>query len=97
MERADRELILRHVEYHAVLRRLFQEHQLLEKKLSCFEHRGFLTAREEIERNLLKKRKLLGVDRMLTIARSLDVNSDGGSNLSSDISETPDLPRPEVA
>ena len=67
MENSDKELILKVSKSNAQLRRLYQEHVLLEDMLSSFTKKGFLTAEEELEEKILKKRKLLGVDRMMSL------------------------------
>ena len=67
MENADRELIKKVLKSNLKLKRLYEEHQFLEHKLSGFQHRPFLTAGEQLELQRLKKRKLFGVDRMMEI------------------------------
>jgi len=67
MEASDRDRILRAIVGNAELRRLYEEHEALQNKLSEFENRGFLTVEEEVERTRLKKIKLRGVDRMMEI------------------------------
>ena len=65
MENTDRELIHKVIKTNAQLRRLYQEHEVLEDKLSCYESRTYLTTAEELELKRLKRRKLWGVDRMM--------------------------------
>jgi len=67
MERQDRERILKALEGNAELRRLYEEHETLQNELARFENRTFLTPGEEIEQKKLKKKKLMGVDRMMEI------------------------------
>lgn len=77
MESNERETILRELESNKLLRRLYNQHETLEKKLATFENRTFLTPNEEVERRLLKKKKLLGVDQMMKIVAELPAsNSD---------------------
>ncbi len=54
-------------------RMLYENHTLLEKQLQEFEKRPFLTADEEIEKNKVKKLKLIGKDEMETIVHSVTV------------------------
>lgn len=49
------------------LKRLYDEHVGLEEQLARLENRPYLTKEEEIEEKLLKKRKLVGVDKMMAI------------------------------
>ena len=67
MERADRELIEKVLLGNFELRKLYEEHCRLETVLESFENRPFLTSVEEIEEKQLKRRKLQGVDRMMSI------------------------------
>lgn len=67
MEQQDRQAILKVSKINAELRRLYEEHVLLEMKLERFENRLFLTANETMELQRLKKQKLFGVDRMMEI------------------------------
>lgn len=67
MEISDRELILRAIKYNTQLRRLYNEHLLLENKLDRLKSRSYLTTQEEIESKLLKLRKLKGVDKMMNM------------------------------
>jgi len=67
MENSDKELILRISQSDAQLRRLYQEHLLLEDLLDKYTRKGFLTAEEELEEKILKKKKLFGVDRMMSL------------------------------
>ena len=67
MESADHKLIVHLMESDARLRRLYDEHQQIEGRLVEFNSRSFLTADEEMEEKLLKKKKLLGVDQMMAI------------------------------
>lgn len=54
-------------------RMLYENHTLLEKQLQEFEKRAFLSADEEIEKNKVKKLKLIGKDEMETIVHSVTV------------------------
>lgn len=67
MENNERELILQELTKNAELRRLYREHEDLERRVSRFDSRNFLTSREEMELKRLKKQKLHGVDRMMRL------------------------------
>jgi len=67
MEDRERDLIERVLRTNVQLRRLYNEHMNLERKLSRFESRPFLTQPEEQELKQLKFRKLRGVDKMMVI------------------------------
>jgi len=67
MERKDRELIRSVIASNVQLKRLYQEHVELEERLARFEHRKFLTPKDELELKQIKKLKLMGVDRMMII------------------------------
>ncbi len=49
------------------LKRLYQEHEKLQKTLARYEHRGFLTSEEEVTVKGLKMKKLSGVEQMMDI------------------------------
>lgn len=74
MEKREHELISRVVSENVQLRRLYQEHEELERKLSKYENRVYLTPREEVELKKLKKEKLSGVDRMMQILAAHEGN-----------------------
>lgn len=67
MEQAERERILEAAQNNIALKRLYQEHEKLENRLSAIQRRKFMTIEEEVEAKLLKKRKLQGVDRMMQL------------------------------
>lgn len=50
-------------------RKLFEEHQDLEKRLEKFNRKRFLDSDEEIEKKRIQKIKLYGKDRMAAILR----------------------------
>jgi len=68
MEATERTLIKDLAVNNFELKKLYEEHKSLESKLSRFEHGGFLTTEEQMERKRLKKAKLQGVDQMMKIA-----------------------------
>lgn len=67
MEAAEKKRIQAIAESHFELRKLYKEHEEFERLLSTYEHKRYLTAPEEQEQRLLKRRKLHGVDRMMRI------------------------------
>ena len=67
MEDRERNLIERVLRTNVQLRRLYNEHMNLERKLSRFDSRPFLTQHEQQELKQLKFRKLRGVDKMMLI------------------------------
>ena len=67
MEANDKELILSLVDRDPDLKRFYDEHVQLEKRLAQINHKGFLNQDEEVERKRLQKVKLAGKDRMMEI------------------------------
>ncbi|MFQ5682632.1 MAG: DUF465 domain-containing protein [Candidatus Binatia bacterium] len=51
----------------AELKKYYEEHQDLEKKLLGYQHKSYLTPREEIEKKRLQKLKLIGKDKIMEI------------------------------
>jgi uncharacterized protein YdcH (DUF465 family) len=72
MEDTDRTKISNFLRNNQELKRLYREHQELESRLTRLGQRAYLTAAEEQEEKLLKKVKLRGVDRMLTIVEHVE-------------------------
>ena len=69
----DQTLLQSLIDNNPRFRMLYENHNLLEKQLQEFEKRPFLSADEEIEKNKVKKLKLIGKDEMETIVQSLTV------------------------
>ena len=67
MESKDEQLILSLVDRDADLKRFYDEHVKLEKRLAQIDHKSFLNKDEEVERKQLQKVKLAGKDRMMEI------------------------------
>ena len=67
MEHRDRERIISAAQRNAHLKRLYREHIELEEQLSRISKRPFLTADEQQEEVALKKKKLRGVDLMMSL------------------------------
>lgn len=69
----DQTLLQSLIDSNPRFRMLYENHNLLEKQLQEFEKRPFLSADEEIEKNKVKKLKLIGKDEMETIVQSVTV------------------------
>jgi uncharacterized protein YdcH (DUF465 family) len=67
----DQNLLQNLIDNNPRFRMLYENHILLEKQLQGFEKRPFLSADEEIEKNKIKKLKLIGKDEMETIVQSV--------------------------
>ena len=68
MESKDREKIIKLTERNVDLKRLYEEHLALDRRLAELEARPFLTAEEEVEEKRIKWRKLQGVEKMMKMA-----------------------------
>lgn len=69
MEDRDIKLIEKYSSKDDVLASLYREHLKYEKELEQLENKSYLTQEDEFEVRALKKKKLLGRDRMETILR----------------------------
>ncbi len=67
MEKKDEELIQSLLVHDAELKQYYDEHLVLERQLSEFNRRLYLTPEQELERKQLQKRKLHGKDRIMQI------------------------------
>ncbi|HUA36525.1 MAG TPA: hypothetical protein VMA09_23165 [Candidatus Binataceae bacterium] len=67
MERRDEELIRQHLTHDDELKRLYEEHLALKRKLEDYRHKAHLTNDEEIEEKRIQKLKLASKDRMMEI------------------------------
>ena len=67
MEKKDEELIQALLLHDAELKQYYDEHLVLERQLSEFNRRLYLTPEQELERKQLQKRKLHGKDRIMQI------------------------------
>jgi uncharacterized protein YdcH (DUF465 family) len=67
MEKKDEELIQALLVHDAELKQYYDEHLVLERQLSEFNRRLYLTPEQELERKQLQKRKLHGKDRIMQI------------------------------
>ena len=70
MENRDRELIMKFIKSDIQLRKLYENHRWLDHRIDKLSNRRFLTTGEQVAYKRLKKEKLLGVDRMLSIVRA---------------------------
>lgn len=69
MEQRDLELIQKHITSDASLKKLYEEHVALERRLSEFNGKPALSPAEELEKKNLKKVKLRGRDQIEYILR----------------------------
>ena len=67
MEKREEEFIISLLDKDPELRKYYEEHQELEKKLLEFQHKPHLTAAEEVEKKRLQKLKLVGKDKIVAI------------------------------
>ncbi len=61
------------IENNSRFRMLYEEHSLFEKQLSEYDKKVFLTPQEELEKNKVKKMKLVGKDEMKRIMQAVTV------------------------
>ncbi|HEX2930652.1 MAG TPA: DUF465 domain-containing protein [Candidatus Binatia bacterium] len=67
MEVKEEQAIVSLLDKDPELRRFYEEHRELEKKLAEFQHKHYLTPDEELEMKRIQKLKLNGKDRMMEI------------------------------
>ncbi len=67
MEEKDEALIQTLFEREPELRRYYEEHVDLERRLGAFQQKHYLTPEEEMEKKRLQKLKLAGKDRIMEI------------------------------
>lgn len=67
MEPREEEFIVSLLDKDPELKKYYEEHQDLEKKLSGFQHKSHLTPVEEVEKKRLQKLKLAGKDKIMEI------------------------------
>ena len=67
MEKKDEELIQSLLEREPELRRYYEEHLDLERRLGSFQQKLYLTPDEELEKKRLQKLKLAGKDKIMQI------------------------------
>ncbi|MGB7949693.1 MAG: DUF465 domain-containing protein [Candidatus Binatia bacterium] len=76
MEAREEQVIVSLLDRDAELKKYYEEHQELEKKLSEFQHKHHLSADEELEKKRLQKLKLVGKDKIMEI---LEKHRQGGT------------------
>ncbi|WP_029917640.1 hypothetical protein [Pelobacter seleniigenes] len=69
----DQNLLQDLIENNPRFRMLYEEHVIFEKQLTEYEKKAFLTPQEELEKNKVKKMKLVGKDEMEKIVQSVTV------------------------
>ena len=67
MEVKEEHVIVSLLDKDPELRKFYDEHRELEKKLTEFHNKHHLTAEEEVEMKRIQKLKLIGKDRMMEI------------------------------
>lgn len=67
MERREEEFIISLLDKDPELKKYYEEHQELEKKLQGYQHKSHLSPLEEIEKKKLQKLKLAGKDKIMEI------------------------------
>jgi len=67
MENREEQTIVSLLDKDAELKKFYEEHQELEKKLADFQHKHFLSPEEEVEMKKIQKLKLAGKDRMMEL------------------------------
>jgi uncharacterized protein YdcH (DUF465 family) len=67
MESREEQVIVSLLDKDPELRKYYEEHQALEKKLSEFQHKHYLSADEEMEMKRIQKLKLVGKDKIMEI------------------------------
>lgn len=64
MEERDQDLVRDLWDNNPRFRKLYEEHQLLEKELTNLSEKSFLSPEEEVEKKKMQKLKLAGKDEM---------------------------------
>lgn len=67
MEVREEEVIASLVDKDPELKKYYEEHKELERKLAEFQHKHHLSPDEEVEKKRLQKLKLLGKDKIMEI------------------------------
>lgn len=67
MENKEEQAIVSLLDKDPELKKYYDEHLELEKKLSTYQHKHYLSAEEEVEMKRIQKLKLVGKDRMMEI------------------------------
>lgn len=69
----DQSLLQNLIENNSRFRMLYEKHTLFEKQLQEYEKKPYLSPEEEVEKNKVKKLKLIGKDEMENILQSVTV------------------------
>ena len=67
MEISEESVIVSLLDKDPELKKYYDEHLALEKQLAAFQHKGHLSADEEIEMKRIQKIKLNGKDKMMEL------------------------------
>jgi len=67
MEQREEQMIASVVDQDPELRRYYEEHLELEKRLDDLNNRVYLSPEEEVEKKRLQKQKLIGKDKIMEI------------------------------
>lgn len=67
MESKEEQAIVSLLDKDAELKKYYEEHKELEKKLSVYQHKHYLSPDEEIEMKKIQKLKLAGKDKIMEI------------------------------
>jgi uncharacterized protein YdcH (DUF465 family) len=67
MEAREEQVIVSLLDKDPELKKYYEEHQQLEKKLAEFHHKHHLSPEEEIEMKRIQKLKLVGKDKIMEI------------------------------
>ena len=67
MENTDEQTIVSLLDKDPELKKFYEEHQELEKKLAEFQHKHYLSPEEEVEMKKIQKLKLAGKDRIMEL------------------------------
>jgi uncharacterized protein YdcH (DUF465 family) len=67
MEAREEQVIVSLLDKDPELRKYYEEHQQLEKKLAEFHHKHHLSPEEEVEMKRIQKLKLAGKDKIMEI------------------------------
>ena len=67
MEIREEQTIVSLLDKDPELKKFYEEHQELEKKLAEFQHKHFLSPEEEVEMKKIQKLKLAGKDRIMEL------------------------------
>lgn len=70
MAETDLDLVQQLCDENPRFRKLYEEHQILEKQLDDLDQTKYLTAEQEVERKKVQKLKLAGKDEMESILRN---------------------------